>query len=162
MDISSAVHPNCISHRHRRKGLNFEPTINADSFSFITTNKQCRCSITLIYHNNIYIIQARYFNLLLPRGSFCSALLYHQATKKVRSRLNTRPKNWKGFVELFLSDLWLLFLNFETITLTLTLSNLQNLAHWDKLIGRFYYIFHGFSHKNLRYPCISITQIHFW
>ena len=37
-----------------------------------------------------------------------------------------------------------------------------NLAHGDKLIGRFYYILHGFSNKNLRLPSISISQIHFW
>ena len=38
-----------------------------------------------------------------------------------------------------------------------------NLAHGDKLIGRFYYILHGFSNKNLcPPPWISITQIHFW
>ena len=49
-----------------------------------------------MYHNNIYIIQAGCFNLL--RASY------------------TRPKNWKGFVELFLGDLWLVFLNLETIT----------------------------------------------
>ena len=36
-----------------------------------------------------------------------------------------------------------------------------NLADGDKLIGRFYYVLHGFSSKNLHLPCISITQIRF-
>ena len=49
--------------------------------------------------------QANHFNLLLPRGSCCSALLYYQAKRKARSRLNTRQKNWKVLVKLFLSDL---------------------------------------------------------
>ena len=87
-----------------------------------------------MYHNNIYIIQAGCFNLL--RASY------------------TRPKNWKGFVELLVS--------FSKLGDHYSMLNLQNLAHGDKLIGRFYYIFHGFSHKNLRFPCISITQIQFW
>ena len=34
--------------------------------------------------------------------------------------------------------------------------------HGDKLVGRFSYKFHDFSGKNLRFPCISITQIHFF
>ena len=40
--------------------------------------------------------------------------LYYQAKKKARSRQNTRKKNLKGFIELFVGDLWLMFLNFET------------------------------------------------
>ena len=36
--------------------------------------------------------------------------------KKARSRLNLRiKKSGKAFTELFLSDLWLIFLNFKTI-----------------------------------------------
>ena len=38
----------------------------------------------------------------------------------------------------------------------------MNLTDGDKLIGRFYYVLHGFSSKNLHLPCISITQIRFW
>ena len=51
-----------------------------------------------------------------------------------------------------------IFQNVETITRRQS----QNKTHADKLIGRFYYMLHGFSNKNLRIPTISITQIHFW
>ena len=37
-----------------------------------------------------------------------------------------------------------------------------DLVHGDKLIGKFYYILHGFSNKNLRLPSIRFSQIHFW
>ena len=59
---------------------------------------------------------------MLPRSSSCSALLYFLASKKASSK----------------------FLNFETITLC----QIHNkIAHGDKLIGSFYYTFHGFSNK---------------
>ena len=64
----------------------------------------------------IFNAQARHFNLLLPQGSSSNALLYYQATKNARRRLNTRTKNWNGLVELFLGDLKLCFQNVETIT----------------------------------------------
>ena len=37
----------------QKKGFSFEPIINTDSFTFITTKKQCRWFITLMYRNNI-------------------------------------------------------------------------------------------------------------
>ena len=76
-------------------GFSFEPIINADSFSLITKKRHCRYFITLIYHINIFNAKARHFNLLLPRGNFCSVLLYYQATKKAINRLDTRTKKLK-------------------------------------------------------------------
>ena len=103
--------------------------------------------------------QARHLNLLLPQGNSSSAFfLYYQATKSARSRFNTLTKNWNGLVELFRGDLGFFF------KISRPLRNVKftiNLARGDKLIGRFRYILHGFSNKNLRLPCISITQIHF-
>ena len=37
----------------QKKGFSFEPIINTDSFAFITTKKQCRWFITLMYRNSI-------------------------------------------------------------------------------------------------------------
>ena len=76
-------------------GFSFEPIINADSFSLITKKRHCRYFITLIYHINIFNAKARHFNLLLPRGNFCSVLLYYQTTKKAINRLDTRKKKLK-------------------------------------------------------------------
>ena len=56
----------------------------------------------------------------------------------------------KYTVELILGDMWLTFLNFEV-----------NLAHGENSICRFYCIVHGCSNKNLRFPCVNITQIYF-
>ena len=97
----------------------------------------------------IFNAQARHFNLLLPQGSSSNALLYYQATKNARRRLNTRTKNWNGSVELFLGDL---FQNFKISRPLRDVKFTINLAHGDKLIGRFYYILHGFSNKNLCPP----------
>ena len=63
---------------------------------------------------------------------------------------DVKKKNLKGFVELILGDMWLTFLNFEV-----------NLAHGENSICRFYCIVHGCSNKNLRFPCVNITQIYF-
>ena len=54
------------------------------SFSSVTTNKHCRCFITLIYHNgNIMLKQSISISFCLDWGScFCSTLLYYQAIKK--------------------------------------------------------------------------------
>ena len=58
MDIYSDMHrsfcnpfvPHDLS--SQKKGLSFEPIINADSFSLITTKKQCMCLIPWMYHDN--------------------------------------------------------------------------------------------------------------
>ena len=75
-------------------------------------------------------------------------------TTKPRKKLEVDfidvKKNLKGFVELILGDLWQTFLNFEV-----------NLAHGENSIYRFYCIVHGCSNKNLRFPCVNITQIYF-
>ena len=61
MEISSIVHRSLrdqfkLYHSSsQKKGFSFEPIINADSFAFITTKKQCRWFGTLMYHN-IYIV----------------------------------------------------------------------------------------------------------
>ena len=54
------------------------------SFSSVTTNKHCRCFITLIYHNgNIMLKQTISISFCLDWGScFCSTLLYYQAIIK--------------------------------------------------------------------------------
>ena len=46
--------------------------MNKDSFSSLT-KKKCKCPITLMDHDEH--AWANHFNLLLPRGSCCSALL---------------------------------------------------------------------------------------
>ena len=80
--------------------------------------------------------QARHFNLLLPQVSSSSALLYYQAST-------------------IYSYVFKMSRPLHDIKFTI------NLAHGDKSIGRYYYMLHGFSNKNLRLPSISITQIHF-
>jgi len=36
----------------------------------------------------------------------------------------------------------------------------QNLTQAREFIGKFYHLFHGYSNKNLHFPCINIAQIH--
>ena len=51
--------------------------------------------------------------------------LYYQAKKKARSRLNTRQKNLKGFIELFVGDLWLMFFKFRDHTMSISQKTLR-------------------------------------
>ena len=53
VDISSVVHRSKWA--NSSSGFNFKPVINASagSFSSVTTKKQCRRLITLMYHDNI-------------------------------------------------------------------------------------------------------------
>ena len=55
VDISSVVHRSLSDQfvPFIVTGFSFEPIINADSFSLITTKKQCRYFITLMYQSNI-------------------------------------------------------------------------------------------------------------
>ena len=103
--------------------------------------------------------QARHLNLLLPQGNSSSAFFcITKPRKALEVDLTHLQKNWNGLVELFRGDLGFFF------KISRPLRNVKftiNLARGDKLIGRFHYILHGFSNKNLRLPCISITQIHF-
>ena len=45
----------------------------------------------------------KHFNLLLPRGSFCSALLFYQATKKLEVHLKLAQKTEKALWSYFLA-----------------------------------------------------------
>ena len=100
--VSLLKRPNCITHPHRR--FSFEPIINTDSFSLITTKKQCRCFITLMYYVTIiFNAQAHHFNLLLPWGNFCSALLYYQATKKLEVDLTHIQKTEEVLLSYFMA-----------------------------------------------------------
>ena len=86
--------PICITHRHRRKCSalsQFSTLIRSHSLQ----QKSSVGDSSLLCTAIIFNAQARHFNLLLPQGNSSSALLYYQATKTARSRLNTRTKNWK-------------------------------------------------------------------
>ena len=96
--------PICIPQRHRRKSS----VLSRLSTLICSYSSQQRSSVgdsSLKCSAIIFNAQARHLNLLLPQGSSSSALLYYQATKNARSRLNTLTKNWNGLVELFLGDL---------------------------------------------------------
>ena len=54
-----------------KKWFTFEAIMNTESYSSITTKKECRCPITLMYYD--FYGQANQFNLLLPQGRCCSA-----------------------------------------------------------------------------------------
>ena len=60
----------CTFSSSQKKWYNFEPIMKTDSFSSLTKSKS-KCPITLMYHDEY--AQANHFNLLLPRGSCCSA-----------------------------------------------------------------------------------------
>ena len=63
--------PICTFSTAQKKWFTFEPIMNTESCSSITTKKECRCPITLMYYD--FYAQANHFNLLLPQGSCCSA-----------------------------------------------------------------------------------------
>ena len=95
--------PICIPQRHRRKSS----VLSRLSTLICSYSSQQRSSVgdsSLKCSAIIFNAQARHLNLLLPQGSSSSALLYYQATKNARSRLNTLTKS-VGLVELFLGDL---------------------------------------------------------
>ena len=85
--------PICITHCHRRKGSD----LSRLSTLIRSHSSQQRSSVgdSSLYDDTtmIFNAQARHFNLLLPQGSSSNALLYYQATKNARRRLNTRTKN---------------------------------------------------------------------
>ena len=73
--------PICTYSTLHKKWFNFKSIMNTDSRSSITTKKQCRCPITLMYYYNY--AQANHFNLLLPRGSCGNAPLPENTTLSV-------------------------------------------------------------------------------
>ena len=72
------------------------------SFSSVTTNKHCRCFITLIYHNgNIMLKHTISISFCLDWGScFCSTLLYYQAIKKAWNSLTSYKQELHSFISL--------------------------------------------------------------
>ena len=96
--------PNCITHPHRIGSVLSRLSTLIHSHCMITTKKQCRCFITLMYYVTIiFNAQAHHFNLLLPWGNFCSILLYYQATKKLEVDLTHILKTEEVLLSYFLA-----------------------------------------------------------
>ena len=69
----------------------FEPIMNSDLFSSIT-KKKCRCPIN-------YVMWANHFNLLLPRGSCCSASLPENTASSVSIDLENSGNSYAKAVK---------------------------------------------------------------
>ena len=80
--------------------------------------------------------------------------LYYQAKKKARSRLKTRQKNLKGFIELFVGNLWLMFLNFETTRCQFH----KKLCAWRKVIRQILLIISWLFKQKLTLPLYQQHQ----
>jgi len=89
--------PICTFSTSQKKWFTFKPIMITDSCSSITTKKQCRCPITLMYYD-IYA-QANHFNLLLPQGSCCSAPLPENTASSVSIDLSNTGKSYASAVK---------------------------------------------------------------
>ena len=85
----------CTFSSSQKKWYNFEPIMKTDSFSSLT--KKCKCPITLMYHDEY--AQANLFNLLLPRGSFCSAPLPENTASSVSIDLENSGNSYAKAVK---------------------------------------------------------------
>ena len=68
-----------------------------DSCSSITTKKQCRCPIALMYY--AFYAQANHFKLLLPQGSCCSAPPRENTASSVSIDLSNTGKSYASAVK---------------------------------------------------------------
>ena len=68
-----------------------------DSCSLITTKKQCRCAIILIYYD--FYAQANHFNLFLPEGSCCIAPPPENTASSVSVDLSNTGKSYASAVK---------------------------------------------------------------
>ena len=87
--------PICTFSSSQKKWYNFEPIIKTDSFSSLTKNY--KCPITLM-HQDEYA-QANHFNLLLPRGSCCSAPLPEKTASSVSIDLENSSNSYAKVVK---------------------------------------------------------------
>ena len=89
--------PICTFSTAQKKWFTFEPIMNTESCSSITTKKECRCPITLMYYD--FYAQANHFNLLLPQGSCCSAPPPENTASSVSIDLSNTVKSYASAVK---------------------------------------------------------------
>ena len=101
VDIFSCVsllkRPICTFLMSKKKWFTFKPLMMTDSSSPITTKKQCRCPLILMYDD--FYAQANHFNLLLPQGSCCSAPLPKNTASSFSIDLSNTRKSYASAVK---------------------------------------------------------------
>ena len=95
--FSCASRPICTFSTSQKKWFTFKPIMMTDSCSLITTKKQCRCPIILIYYD--FYAQANHFNLFLPEGSCCSAPPPENTATSVSIDLSITGKSYASAVK---------------------------------------------------------------